>query len=83
MAQQLQTAQFLPGSAAEELTGELICYARSVAGTEWDALAAGTLGDSVNPWIGSWIASSPVGFYLLAVYGDGVDDDHVEGDDDR
>src|SRR5215217_6676989 len=31
VAQQLQTAQFLPGSAAE-LTGELTCYARSVAG---------------------------------------------------
>jgi len=33
VAQQVQTAQFLPGSA-EELTGELTCYARSVAGPE-------------------------------------------------
>ena len=50
VAQQVQTAQFMPGGFAEELTGELTCYARSVAGTEWDALDAGTLGDSINPW---------------------------------
>ncbi|MFC6160117.1 bestrophin-like domain [Kribbella jiaozuonensis] len=48
VAQQVQTAQFLP--ARTELTGELICYARSVAGVEWDALDTGTLGNSVNPW---------------------------------
>ena len=41
VAQQVQTAQFLPGDSAEELTGELTCYARSVAGTEWDALDDG------------------------------------------
>jgi hypothetical protein len=50
VAQQVQTAQFLPDSAAEDLTGELICYARTVAGPEWDAVNAGTLGNSVNPW---------------------------------
>jgi hypothetical protein len=49
VAQQVQTAQFLPEDAAV-LTGELICYARSVAGPEWDALAEGTLGDRINPW---------------------------------
>ena len=50
VAQQLQTAQFLPPATAQALTGELICYARSVAGAEWAALDAGTLGDSINPW---------------------------------
>lgn len=50
VAQQVQTAQFLPGEAPEKLTAELTCYARSVAGTEWDALNAGTLGDAINPW---------------------------------
>ncbi|HEY7720760.1 MAG TPA: hypothetical protein VIB11_02875 [Pedococcus sp.] len=50
VSQMVQTAQFLPGSASGQLTGELVCYARSVAGAEWDAMAAGTLGDSVNPW---------------------------------
>ena len=50
VAQQVQTAQFLPGEAPEELTGELTCYARSVTGIEWDALDDGTLGDQINPW---------------------------------
>ena len=49
VAQQVQTAQFLPDSSAE-LTGELMCYARSVAGPEWEALQQGTLGDQINPW---------------------------------
>jgi hypothetical protein len=49
VAQQVQTAQFMP-DVAGELTGELVCYARNVAGPEWDALAAGTLGDRINPW---------------------------------
>jgi amino acid transporter len=50
VAQQLQTAQFMPGKTRAELTGELSCYARSVAGIEWNALNTGTLGNSVNPW---------------------------------
>lgn len=50
VAQQVQTAQFLPGDSPEQLTGELMCYARSVAGPEWDALNEGTLGDAINPW---------------------------------
>jgi hypothetical protein len=50
VAQQVQTAQFLPAPADTELTGELTCYARYVAGPEWDALAQNTLGDSLNPW---------------------------------
>jgi hypothetical protein len=49
VAQQVQTAQFLP-DADEELTGQLTCYARYVAGPEWAKLDAGTLGDQINPW---------------------------------
>ncbi|HWL50627.1 MAG TPA: hypothetical protein VNT92_12175 [Acidimicrobiia bacterium] len=49
VAQQIQTAQFLPDASAE-LTGELTCYVRSVIGPEWDALRDGTLGDQINPW---------------------------------
>jgi hypothetical protein len=48
--QQVQTAQFLPNDAAGELTAELACYARSVAGVEWQALETGGLGDQINPW---------------------------------
>lgn len=50
VAQMTQTAQFLPADVSGRLTGELVCYARSVAGAEWDAVDAGTIGDTVNPW---------------------------------
>lgn len=50
VTQQVQTAQFLPAAAGTELTGDLVCYARSVVDSEWSALEAGQLGDSFNPW---------------------------------
>ena len=50
VAQQVETAQFFPSPASEELTSELICYARSVARVQWDRMEAGTLGDDLNPW---------------------------------
>ena len=50
VAQQVQTAQFLPADVSAELTGELVCYGRSVAGIEWDAVSAGRLTDGINPW---------------------------------
>ena len=48
--QQFETAQFFGGDLAAELSGQLVCYGRSVAGEEWDRLEAGTLGDEINPW---------------------------------
>lgn len=50
VGQQFETAQFFPDALAAELSGELVCYARSVAGEEWDQLESGTLGDQINPW---------------------------------
>src|SRR3954452_10768199 len=50
VAQQVETAQFFPDSASGELTGQLVCYARSVAGVQWDRMEAGTLGEQLNPW---------------------------------
>jgi len=50
VSQQVETAQFMPGDTPQALTGELICYARTVAGPEWQAVDSGSLGDSVNPW---------------------------------
>jgi len=50
VTQQVETAQFLPADTAGALTGQLVCYARSVAGPEWEALEKGTLGDAINPW---------------------------------
>jgi hypothetical protein len=50
VAQMVQTAQLMPAGSSQELTGELICYGRSVVGTEWDAVASGKVEDSLNPW---------------------------------
>jgi hypothetical protein len=50
VAQQVETAQFFPRPAAGELTGELVCYGRSVVHTEWPRAEAGNLGDAINPW---------------------------------
>ena len=50
VVQQVETAQFFPAPLAAELTGELICYGRSVVHDEWEQMRAGTLGDEVNPW---------------------------------
>ena len=50
LAQQVETAQFFPASAKDELTGELVCYGRSVVNAEWERMEAGTQGDAINPW---------------------------------
>jgi amino acid transporter len=50
LAQQVETAQFLPRAAGNELTGELVCYGRSVVYEEWPRAEAGELGDHINPW---------------------------------
>lgn len=50
VAQQARTAQLLPGGSAEELIGELTCYARSVAGAEWGQGTPGDQVDQVDPW---------------------------------
>jgi hypothetical protein len=48
--QQVETAQFLGAPTAAELTGELVCYARSVVYTEWPRAESGDQGDQINPW---------------------------------
>ena len=50
VAQQFQTAELLPDDVSAELSGELICYARSVVGQEWPLMEAGAAGDTINPW---------------------------------
>jgi hypothetical protein len=47
---QLETVQLLPADVEQELTGELVCYARSVAGIQWQRMEDDTLGDDSNPW---------------------------------
>jgi hypothetical protein len=50
VAQQVETAQFFPPAVVDELTAELVCYARSVAGVQWDRMQSGSLGEEINPW---------------------------------
>ena len=50
VGQQIQTAQFFPAAVAPELTGELLCYGRSVVADEWERMREGTQGDAINPW---------------------------------
>ncbi len=50
VAQQFETAQFLPVSIRPALSGELVCYARYVARTEWPLLASGQEASRINPW---------------------------------
>jgi hypothetical protein len=50
VAQQVETAQFFPDDVVEQLDLQLVCYARSVAGVQWEKMESGTLGESVNPW---------------------------------
>jgi hypothetical protein len=50
LVQQVENAQFLPRPAGGVLTGELVCYGRSVVHGEWNRTRAGTQGDAINPW---------------------------------
>jgi hypothetical protein len=50
VAQQFETAQFLPETIRLGLSGELVCYARYVVEQEWPQMEADEGGDSINPW---------------------------------
>jgi hypothetical protein len=50
VAQQVETAQFFPPSVSAKLSGDLVCYARSVAGVQWQRMRDGNLGEELNPW---------------------------------
>ena len=42
LSQQVETAQFFPDPTAGELTGQLVCYGRSVVNVEWPHAESGT-----------------------------------------
>jgi amino acid transporter len=50
VAQQIQTAQLMGDEVGSPLTGQLVCYARSVIHEEWDRMEQGTLDEDINPW---------------------------------
>ena len=50
VVQQFETAQFMPPAVRNRLTGEVVCYGRSVMFQEWPMMEAGKGGDTINPW---------------------------------
>jgi len=50
LGRQIETAQFFPTPLAAELSGELVCYGRSVVHVEWPEAEAGNAVGDVNPW---------------------------------
>src|SRR3954449_1773391 len=45
VAQQFETAQFMPPAVRGRLSGEVVCYARAVVFQEWPRLVSDTLGE--------------------------------------
>jgi hypothetical protein len=50
VVQQFETAQFLAPETRDRLSGEVICYGRSVVDTEWPEMQEGDLDEAINPW---------------------------------
>ena len=50
VVQQFETAELLPDAVSGRLTGELVCYGRSVVFQEWPRMEEGRGGDTINPW---------------------------------
>jgi hypothetical protein len=50
LLQQYQSTQFLPASVRPRVTGQLICFGRSVVRKEWPQMEAGATVESLNPW---------------------------------
>src|SRR4051795_1896103 len=50
VVQQFETAEFLPPAIGNRLSGEIVCYGRSVVHQEWPQMQAGKAGDTINPW---------------------------------
>jgi hypothetical protein len=48
--QQYETAQLMPPAERERMSGQAVCYARSVVYQEWPDIEAGKGGDTINPW---------------------------------
>jgi hypothetical protein len=50
VAHQFETVQFLPARPRARLSGQLVCYSRSVVHEEWPRMTSGTLGTAPNRW---------------------------------
>src|SRR6476659_2101412 len=48
--QEFETARLMPPAVRDRMSGEIVCYGRSVVHKEWPQMADGTSGDTINPW---------------------------------
>jgi hypothetical protein len=48
--QQFETAQLLPPAVRDRMSGEIVCYGRTVVHQEWPQMQDGKGGDTINPW---------------------------------
>ena len=89
VVQQFETAEFLPAAVTGRLSGELVCYGRSVVHQEWPQMEDGSGGDAINPWAVALFRTlelaKPVGATEEAAYGKWLDQtsDREEGRRDR
>jgi hypothetical protein len=87
--QQFETAVLLPPAVSDRLTGEIVCYARSVVHQEWPQMEDGSGGDTINPWAVALFRSvrlaNPTSATEEAAYGKWLDQtsDREEGRRDR
>jgi amino acid transporter len=87
--QQFETAEFLPAAVNDRLSGELVCYGRSVVHQEWPQMEDGSGGDTINPWAVALFRSlrlaNPASATEEAAYGKWLDQtsDREEGRRDR
>jgi hypothetical protein len=89
VVQQFETAQLLPPAVSGRMSGELVCYARSVVHREWLQMEDGHGGDTINPWaialFRSLKGANPTSASEQAAYGKWLDQtsDREEGRRDR
>ena len=50
VVQQFETAELMPPAVQDRLTGEIVCYGRSIVHLEWPRMETGSGGDTINPW---------------------------------
>ena len=50
VVQQFESAELFPPAVRHRLTGQLVCYGRSIVHQEWPQMVAGKGRDTINPW---------------------------------
>jgi Protein of unknown function (DUF4239) len=89
VTQQFETARLMPPAVSDRMTGQIVCYGRSVVHQEFPQMADGNSGDTINPWaialFQSLEVAKPNGATEEAAFGKWLDQtsDREEGRRDR